>query len=357
VATIKDVARLAGVAPASVTRVLNGHPNVSPTLRERVLAAVEESGYKPDLLAAGLRRGSSRTVGVIVSDIINPLLAEVVDALEVKLRAHGYSVLLANSHGDPARDVESVGLLRQHRTSGLIAMVVDETQPELVEALRTLPVPVVLLDRMVEGYDEASIVTSDHRRGTRELTLHLLDAGHERIAYLTGPKGTTYTGRERTRGFLEALGERGLELRPAFIRDARAIPEFGQRAVAELLDGDEPPTAIVVGPNPMLVGVLRELQRRQLRVGRDLALACLDDPPIAALYDPGITALARDIGELADVAASLLLARLSGESRYPRTVILPMRLMRRGSTAAPVPVAGRRGAASPLPVAGVDGTA
>lgn len=336
-ATIKEVARLAGVAPASVTRVLNGHPNVSPNLRERVLAAVEESGYRPDLRAAGLRRGSSRTIGVLVSDIINPLLAEVVDGLESRLRAEGYSVLLANSHGDPARDVESVRLLHQHRCDGLIIMVVDETQPELNATMRDLPIPVVLLDRVIEGADLASIVTSDHRRGTRELVDHLLDAGHERIAYFSGLKGTTHPGRERTHGFIEALRERGLEARPGFIRHARATPEFGQRATGELLDDDEPPTAIVVGPNPILTGVLRELQQQGIGVGRDLALACLDDPPIAALYDPGITALSRDVRELADTAASLLLARLSGEIRYPRTVVLPMRLIRRGSTAGLVP--------------------
>jgi LacI family transcriptional regulator len=306
-------------------------------LRAKVLAAVEEIGYRPDLLAAGLRRGSSHTVGVIVSDIINPLLAEMVDALDVKLRDKGYSVLLANSHGDPKRDVESVHLLRQRRTDGLIVMVVDETQPELKEALRDLPIPVVLLDRQVEGADSASAVLSDHARGTRELTLQLLDAGHERLALLSGLQGTTYPGRERTRGFISALAERGVPLRPRAIRDARATPEAGQRLTAELLDDDEPPTAIVVGPNPMLVGVLRELHRRKLRVGRDLALACLDDVPIAALHQPPITALARDVREMAHTAATLLLDRLTGVSRFPRTVVLPTEVRRRASSA-PLPL-------------------
>jgi LacI family transcriptional regulator len=331
--TIKEVARRAGVAPASVTRVLSGHPNVSAALRAKVLAAVDEIGYKPDLLAAGLRRGSSHTIGVIVSDIINPLLAEMVDALDVKLRDKGYTVLLANSHGDPDRDVESVHLLRQRRTDGLVVMVVDETQPELRKAMRDLPIPVVLLDRQIEGVDAASAVLSDHRRGTRELTLHLLDGGHSRVALLTGLQGTTYVGRERTRGFVEALADRGIALSAGAIRDARGTPESGQRLTAELLDQPDPPTAIVVGPNPMLVGALRELQRRDLRVGRDLALACLDDVPIAALHHPPITALARNSQEMAHIAASLLLDRLTGESRFPRTVVLPTELHVRASTA------------------------
>jgi DNA-binding LacI/PurR family transcriptional regulator len=219
----------------------------------------------------------------------------------------------------------------------LIVMVVDETQPELKEALRDLPIPVVLLDRQVEGADSASAVLSDHARGTRELTLQLLDAGHERLALLSGLQGTTYPGRERTRGFISALAERGVPLRPRAIRDARATPEAGQRLTAELLDDDEPPTAIVVGPNPMLVGVLRELHRRKLRVGRDLALACLDDVPIAALHQPPITALARDVREMAHTAATLLLDRLTGVSRFPRTVVLPTEVRRRASSA-PLPL-------------------
>src|SRR5690606_40920191 len=100
------------------------------------------------------------------------------------------SFLLATSHGDPARDVESIHLLRQRRTDGLIVMVLDETQPDLQQALRDLPMPVVLLDRQIEGVDAASAVLSDHHRGTRELTLHLLDAGHERLALLRSPRRT-----------------------------------------------------------------------------------------------------------------------------------------------------------------------
>jgi len=239
---------------------------------------------------------------------------------------------LANSYGDPAREVESVHLLRQRRTDGMVVMGVDETHPELQQALRDLPVPVVLLDRQIEGVDAASAVLSDHRRGTRELTLHLLDAGHERLALLRGMRGTTYPARERTRGFLSALAERGIPPEAATIVDARPTIEAGQRLAGQLLDSDNPPTAIVVGPTPMLAGALQEVHRRGLRVGRDLALACLDDVPIAALYQPPITSLYRDIEEMAHTAASLLLDRLTGASRYPRTVVLPTSVQLRGST-------------------------
>src|SRR5690606_23440731 len=148
------------------------------------------------------------------------------------------------------------------------------------------------------------------------------------------------------RGFLSALADRGIPAEAAKIMDARPTIESGKRLAAELLDSDDPPTAIVVGPNPMLAGVLQELQRRKLWVGRDLALACLDDVPIAALHQPPITALSRDIEEMAFTAASLLLDRLTGVSRYPRTVVLPTSVHLRGSTTMMDPRT-RSGASSP----------
>jgi LacI family transcriptional regulator len=331
--TIKEVARRAGVAPASVTRALSGHPNVSEELRQRVLAAVAETGYKPDLLAAGLRWGSSRSVGIIVSDLINPLLAEVVHFMEMEISKAGYSVLLANSHGDPARDAQSVQMLHQRRVDAIAVMCVDERSPELQRALGEYPGPVVLLDREIASCESASAVVSDHYRGTYRLTEHLIDAGHEEILYIAGLLDTTHVGRERIRGFETALKDRGLEARPDLIRSSRAVAETGRELIAELMDRDALPSAIVVGPNPFVPGVLTELRARGIRVGQDVALAALDDTPLAALHQPPLTALSRSMDELARVAAGLLLDQLSGTRSQPRTVVLPLELQLRASTA------------------------
>lgn len=335
--SIKEVARLAGVAPSSVTRVLNGHPHVSAELAQRVLSAVDELGYKPDLIAAGLRRGTSQAVGIILSDIINPSMAQLVDVLETELRRSGYGVLLANSHGDPARDVESVELLRQRRMDGLVVMCVDERSTEMRDALVRWGGPVVLVDREIQGLDKASAVLSDHRRGTQRLTSHLLDLGHQRVGYLGGLVGSTYVWNERIAGFHQAFDEHGLEHDPSLIKASRATAEYGRQATAELLDGPEPPTAIVIGPNPMLAGALREIRAREVRVGTDIAFACLDDVPIAALHQPAITAVRRETSEVARTAADLLLGQMAGTLRQPRTVVLPVELHIRESTTAFVP--------------------
>jgi LacI family transcriptional regulator len=331
-ATIKDVARLAGVAPSSVTRVLRGHRYVSDDLARRVAAAVEELGYRPDLVAAGLRGGRSHTVGVIVSDIINPVIAQLVDALETALHAQGYGTLLANSHGDPARDVENVERLGQRRVDGLVVMSVDERSPELVAALSAWSGPIVLADRQIPGLVRANAVLSDHRRGARALVSHLVDQGHRRIGYLGGPTGSTYVWRERTSGFIEALEDHGLPRDPALVKSARATPDAGRRSTLELLDLPEPPSAVVAGPNPLLSGTLQALHERGIEVGRDVALGCLDDVAVAVLHEPPITAVNRDITKVAQVAAELLLAQLTSAERHPRTVVLPVELRSRAST-------------------------
>src|ERR1700710_2070641 len=170
-ATIRDVATRAGVAPSSVTRVLSGHPNVSPALRGRVMAAVEEVGYNPDLVAAGLRRGYTKTVGIIVNDVLSPVLALMIDVVESELRRAGYGVLLANSHGQAGNDVENVRLLHQRRVDALLAAFADDRNPDLVKALSALPIPVVLLDREIDTH-EFSAVVSDHRAGAQQLAEH-----------------------------------------------------------------------------------------------------------------------------------------------------------------------------------------
>jgi LacI family transcriptional regulator len=332
VSTNKEVAQLAGVAPSSVTRVLNGHPHVSDDLAKRVMKAVDELGYRPDLLAAGLRRGTSQTVGIIVSDIINPSQAQLVDVLEATLREAGYGVLLTNSHGDPARDVESVELLRQRRMDGLVVMCVDERSEELRHALLRSGGPVVLVDREIEGLDNASVVLSDHRRGAFQLTSHLLDLGHRRIGYLGGLTGSTYVWNERVTGFQQAFEMQRARCDTRMVKSSRATADNGRQGTAELLDDKKPPTAIVIGPNPLLAGALLELRARGVQVGKDIALGCLDDVAIASLHQPAITAVRRDTSEVARTAADLLLAQMAQSSIRPRTVVLPVEVHIREST-------------------------
>lgn len=331
-ATIREVAVKAGVAPSSVTRVLSGHPNVSVDLRDRVLAAVREVGYKPDLVAAGLRRGYTKTVGFIVNDILNPVIAQMIDVVESELRQAGYAVLLANSHGQSTNDVENVRLLQQRRVDALLASFSDDTNSDLAPALSAVPIPVVLLDREIEP-QEFNGVVSDHRMGAALLGDHLLSRGHREIAIISGSL-TAYPSRSRVSGLTEVLAKHGVTLRPEFCIAGRGSEEFGTQAVARLLDDPRPPTAIVIGNGNTgaIVGVMAELRARGVRVGEDIALAGGDDGPLLSLHSPGITAIARDVEDLARRAATLVLQRLEHKRLGAHTVILPTRLVIRPST-------------------------
>jgi LacI family transcriptional regulator len=331
-ATIRDVATRAGVAPSSVTRVLSGHPNVSKELRDRVLAAVQEVGYKPDLVAAGLRRGYTKTVGIIVNDVLNPVVAQMIDVVESELRQAGYGVILANSHGQADNDVENVLLLQQRRVDALLAAFSDDNNAELVAVLSELPIPVILLDRVVDS-QEFSGVVSDHGMGARLLAEHLIERGHREIGVISGAL-SAYPSRSRVQALSDVLANHGAALRPEFTLAGRGSAEFGAESVGRLMDDPRPPTAIVIGNGntAAIAGVISELRKRGVRVGEDIALAGSDDGPLLALHSPGITVMARDVGDLARRAASMVLRQLENKRPAVHTVVLPTRLIVRPST-------------------------
>lgn len=330
--TIREVAKRAGVSPASVTRVIGGYPNVSDSLRARVLEAVNEVGYKPDLLAAGLRRGTSNTVGVIINDILNPAIAQMVDIIESELRAAGYGVILANSNGDPANDLESLRLLRQRRVDAMIASFADDTTEELARNLVGLPIPIVLLDRKI-SVDAVSAVLTDHYSAACSLTQHLVDMGHTNIALINGSLAG-YPSRERVNGFMDTLKKNGLVHQDGMLLSHRGSEQFGQSAVAKIFSHASPPTALIVGNGNTgaLAGVLGEIRARGIVLGRDVALAASEDGPLTSLHTPPITTLQRDIADFALRATRLTLQLLEKTPKRTHEILLPMSLVIREST-------------------------
>ena len=327
--TIKEVARHAGVALSSVSRVLNDHPDVSPDMRLRVLRAVDELGYEPDLLASSLRRGNTKTIGYLVADIVNPLFADILQGAERRLRAEGFSVLLAHSEGDSVRDVESMRLLRRRRIDGLIVSVADETRAETLEELARLDVPVVLLDREMEGQQGFGGVLADHRTGVRRAVEHLIDLGHRRVGLVAG-RPSTRPGRERLAGFLEGFERRGLPAPDDLVVHGKLAIDFGQRAVDGLLGAPDPPTALITGGNLIFVGAISALHRREIPVGEGLSLITCDDIPLAEFHTPPITVVHRDTAAIGDLAAEIMLERLAGGPARVETV--STELLVRGST-------------------------
>lgn len=328
---MREVAELAGVAMSSVSRVLSNHPDVSPSMRAGVLAAVEQLGYKPNLLAQGLRRRETLSVGFVVGDISNPLLAQIVMGAETVLREAGYSMLLTNSEGDPELDAAHVRLFEQRRVDGLILSTAREGHEPTHEALREAGVPIAVVDRELPSDLRASRVLSDHRAGMSAAVRHLLDLGHRRLGVVLGQP--VRPSSERLRALEDVFADRGLP-RTYSVLEGRFSAEHGEAATRTLLDAPEPPTAIVAAGNQLVVGALRVVAERGLELARDLSFVGCDDIAITELYRPPIATVRRDSFELGRVAAELLLRRLLGEDE-PVDVVLPTEFVPRASTGPP----------------------
>jgi len=317
VTTIKDVAQHAGVSTATVSRVLNGHAAPTPQTRARVLAAVDELGYRPNALARSLRTTSTRTLGLVVGDLANPFFAEVARAVEEEARAHGFCVVVAGTDESADRQAAHVRTLLDRRVDGLLVCPATDDPDRLAE-VAARGVPLVLLDRAVRG-TTCPVVRADGARALADLAAALRSAGHRRVGVIAGPAGT---GRER----LEQFARGGLE--PVVVHgDLRR--DSGARAAADLLDHPDRPTALVAMDNLMGLGALEELRRRGLRVPADVGLAVYGDQPWFPLLDPPITVVAQPTAELGREAARSLLALVAGER--PADVRLTARLVARGS--------------------------
>ena len=329
---MREVAEEAGVAMSSVSRVLSGHPDVSPEMRERVLATVERLGYKPNLLAQSLRRQETFSVGFIVRDIANPLMAEIVKAAETRLRESGYSLLLTNSESDPNLDAAHIRLFEQRRVDGLILSLTSETHAETNRLLEQLDIPCVVVDRDLPPSVRVSRVLYDHQAGVRAAVGHLLDLGHRKIGFILG--APVRPSRERRLALESEFAERGLPKTYRIVDAGEFAAEPGERATAELLDGEDPPTAIVVGSNQMIPGALKAVADRGLDVPDDLSLVGCDDIVVTEFYRPPIAVVRRDNAVIGRVAAELLLGRIRDDEE-PRDVILPTEFLPRGSCGPP----------------------
>ena len=327
-ASMREVAELADVAISSVSRVLSKHPDVSAEMRERVQTAVRQLEYEPDFLAQSLRRGATLSVGYVVGDISNPLIATITSGAESVLRAAGYSMLLMNSENDPALDAAHIRFFQARRVDGMILSLASEQRQETLDALAQVDVPIVLIDRDMPSEVSASIVRNDHRAGIRAAVEHLIDLGHRRIALVTGALDL-WPIRERVAGMADAVAARGVPDETISLIGSLSA-EHGEASTEQLLAMRPRPTAIVAGGNQVLAGCVRALVRNKVLIPDDMSLVTCDEVALSALHSPPIASVGRDTVALGRVAADLLLERLAG-SVEPRTVLLPTTFSPRGS--------------------------
>ncbi|WP_030877967.1 LacI family DNA-binding transcriptional regulator [Streptomyces sp. NRRL S-1868] len=302
-AGIKDVAAHAGVSVATVSRVLNGHSGVREDTRARVLAAVSALRYRPNALARSLRTDQTRTLGLVISDVLNPFFTELARAVEDAARSRGYSVIIGNADEQVALQDHHVRTLLDRRIDGLLVSPAEGDSVALREAAVS-GIPMVFVDRWIEGLD-VPLVRADGRGAVRELVAHLYALGHRRIAIITGPVAST-TSNERVRAFRSALCEFGLPLPEHYIGQGDFQTASGRQAAEAFFTLPEPPEAVFATDNLMALGVMDQLRTLGLRVPEDVALAAFDDIPWFLHTDPPITAIAQPTQELGHRAVAAL---------------------------------------------------
>lgn len=320
---IKEVARLAGVSPATVSRAMGDGP-VSAELKKRVERAVKQTGYRPNLSARRLRSQNTKTIGLVVADIRNPFFTSVSRVVEDLAFAQGMRVVLCNTDENPEREAFYLRSMQEERVTGLILAPTQTTLAKL-EKEPLLDVPLVMVDRYVPGgrYDA---VVLDNRRAGLELTEHLIAAGRTRIAGLFG--NTSHTGVERRDGYAAALNKAGL---PVLARFIPPYPADAEAAFDVLLDQDRP-DAVITSNSLLATGLLRGMQARKVAAPADLAIASFDNEPWTALVEPGLTVMAQPVDQIGLKAMQLLSDRIREPGAPPRSVLLHGELIKRGSS-------------------------
>ena len=323
---LADVADLAGVSSSTASRALTDNGYAAPDVKLRVKAAAEQLGYVPDDHARSLKARTTRTVGLLVSDLRNSFYAEVAAGAASVLREHDYTIVLVDDAANDSEEMSAARTFLATRVAGVLLTPVSATVSRFVSKHG---LPVVEIDRQfARGVCDAVLI--DNVAAAREVTRHLLSLGHRRVALVIDETDWT-TGKGRLRGYTEALEEAGLGLDPDLVVrcgfDSADIAEQTGR----LLTARRRPTAVFAANNLLAERVWREAQRLELTIPGDLSFVGFDDAPWMSMVNPGITTVRQPAFELGSRSAQILLSRITKPAR-PRTVLLGSELVERGST-------------------------
>jgi len=333
--TLKDVARLAGVHPATASRALSPETRllVSEETARRVLEVAANLGYRPNTVARSLRTRRSHTIGVLIPDLNNPLFPPIVRGLEDRLDASGYVALIGNTDGDNVRERKVFEQMRARHVDGFVLATAHLRNPVLAEAAQA-GVPVVLVNRMAEDYSFPS-VTVDNERGVSMAVRHLTALGHERIGYIAGPQDVS-TGLTRYRGFRTAMASAAREVQPDLVAFATAFSvDEGYRCARQILAAGAACTAIAAGNDMLAVGCYAALEEAGLMCPDDMSVVGFNNMPFIDMLRPALTTVAFAHYQVGIEAAQLLIERLDGDVNVSKILFLAPELIIRGSTAPP----------------------
>ncbi len=331
--TIRDVAKRAGVAPITVSRVINRSGNVSPDTLARVEKAIEELGYVPNHLARSLRLKRSQTLALVVTDITNPFWTTVVRGVEDAAQDAGFSVILCNTDESESKQEQYLDVLLQKQVDGIL-LVPATSNGRVVDWIQKQRTPVVILDRAIEDVP-VDVVRCDSQDAAYRLVQHLFSLGHRWIGVLTGSRRVS-TASDRVAGYVQAMAEAGIQVQEGWVQYGAFSQASGYEMAQQILEADPRPTALLAGNNFIAIGVIRALKDAELDVPEDMSVVSFDDLTSDLVIEPFLTVADQPAYEMGQQAAELLLSRLSGEaSDGHREILLPIQIKARSSSGPP----------------------
>jgi LacI family transcriptional regulator len=332
--TLREVAKRAGVDISTVSRVLRGDANFSvrSDTRERILRVAAELDYRPNAIARSLKTRSTRTLGMLIPDITNPIFPAIYKGVEDMARQLGYSVILVNTGPRSQEEDPNIALLKEKRVDGFI-LATAYTTDESLERLRRDNYPVVLVNRRVPGMTDR-FVAPDDALGAQLAVTHLIELGHKRIGHISGPLYTE-TGLSRFTAYRRCLKEHGLPFVPSWVQESDFNEERGYAAMAQLLQVPDPPTAVFCANDLVAIGAIRKARESGLEVPRDLSIVGFNDLPWTDRIQPPLTTIRIPLYEMGSMAARMLLQIIAGQQPDPPFWVAPPEMVIRASTCPP----------------------
>lgn len=323
-ASIRDVARIAGVSPSTVSRVMNGTARVDDEKKQRVEKAIVETGFRPNEVARSLFKKSSKIIGILVPDIVNPFFNELAGAIEEECDRRGYRLTLCNSNNDVEKEKRNLNLLERMNADGAILMTNREEIREEIDKCR---IPIVMIDRQIERGEEIASIQSDHYQGGRMAVEYLLSCGCRNIVQMSGPKRLS-SARQRHQGYLDVCRERGLE--PKWI-ECEYSYESGLEKTGEILRRFPETDGIIAANDMVAISVYKILHKEGIRVPDDVQVIGFDNIMLSSLFTPEITTIAQPIAKMGQTAVQILTDYVSG-MEVNRKTTFGVELIKRGTT-------------------------
>lgn len=328
--TIREVAKHAGVAPITVSRVINKSGYVSQEVRERVETAIADLHYIPNAIGTSLRSSQTHILALILSDITNPFWTTLARGVEDVANESGYYVVLCNTDESQAKLDQYVTVMLKKRVDGFLLVPAEDT-PHTIQTILRQGIPLVVLDRQVPG-QAIDIVRGDSEGGAYQLTRHLLEQGHRHIAIIAGQRHVT-TSIDRVAGYRRAMLEAGLKVKESQIYWGKFDQSHGYNAAQQVLKSSPRPTALVTGNNFIAVGVMHALRGAGIQVPQGMAVVTFDDFPTNLIIDPFLTSAAQPAYEMGYRATRLLLSRVTAQDPAPcQEIVFPVEIIIRDSS-------------------------